>query len=99
MHSGSDDVGRAAARPAYVTLFQKRRKTGADELPPLTFHRLRHCHASLLIASGADIAVAGKLLGHASIAITADAYGHLIGTVTSDEVNGAANLMAHGAHT
>jgi hypothetical protein len=39
--------------------------------------------------------VVSKLLGHASISITADAYGDLIGTVASDAVNGAANLIAH----
>ena len=86
--------------PAYITrLFQKLRKGHGEELPPLTFHGLRHCHASLLIASGADIAVISKLLGHASVAITADVYGHLIGTVASDAVNGAANLIAHTVHS
>ena len=80
--------------PAYITrLFQKLRIGHGEELPPLTFHGLRHCHASLLIASGADIAVISKLLGHASVAITADVYGHLIGTVASDAVNGAANRL------
>lgn len=43
----------------------------------------------------ADIAVVSKLLGRASIAITAD----LVGTVASDAVNGAANLIAHTMHT
>jgi site-specific recombinase XerD len=52
-----------------------------------------------LSASGADIAVVSKLLGHASISITADVYGHLIGTVASDAANGAANLIAHTVHT
>ena len=86
--------------PAYVTrLFHVLRKGPGEELPPLTFHGLRHCHASLLIASGADIAVISKLLGHASVAITADVYGHLIATVASDAVNGAANLIAHTTHT
>jgi integrase len=85
--------------PAYVTrLFQKLRKGPGGELPPLSFHGLRHCHASLMIASGADIAVVSKLLGHASISITADVYGHLIGTVASDAVNGAAALIAHTVH-
>ena len=37
--------------------------------------------------------------GQASISITADVYGHLIGTVASDAVNGAANLIAHTVHT
>ena len=92
--------GGRALDPAYITrLFQKLRRGPGEELPPLTFHGLRHCHASLLIASGADIAVVSKLLGHASISITADVYGHLIGTVASDAVNGAANLIAHTTHT
>jgi site-specific recombinase XerD len=52
-----------------------------------------------MLASGADLAVVSKLLGHKSITITADIYGHLIGTVASDAVNGAANLIAHTTHT
>jgi site-specific recombinase XerD len=51
-----------------------------------------------MIAAGADISVVSKLLGHASISITADVYGHLIGTVASDAVNGAAALIAHTVH-
>ena len=92
-HVFTMEDGRALD-PAYVTrLFQKLRKGSGEELPPISFHGLRHCHASLMLASGADIAVVSKLLGHASIAITADVYGHLIGTVASDAVNGAANLI------
>ena len=64
-----------------------------------TFHGLRHCHAALLLASHADIAVVSKLLGHASITVTSNVYGHLVGTVASDAVNGAANLIAHTVHT
>jgi hypothetical protein len=45
------------------------------------------------LASGANIAVVSKTPGHASISITADVYGHLVGTVASDAVNGAANLI------
>lgn len=89
-----------ALDPAYVTrLFQFIRKAADDGLPPLSFHGLRHCAASLMLASRADIAVVSKLLGHASIAITSDVYGHLIGTVASDAVNGAANLIAHTVHS
>jgi integrase len=98
-HVFTMEDGRALD-PAYVTrLFQKLRKGAGRELPPLSFHGLRHCAASLMLASGADIAVVSKLLGHASISITADVYGHLVGTVASDTVNGAANLIAHTVHT
>jgi integrase len=92
-HVFTMEDGRALD-PSYVTrLFQRLRKAGGEELPPLSFHGLRHCAASLMLASGADIAVVSKLLGHASISITADVYGHLVGTVASDAVNGAANLI------
>jgi site-specific recombinase XerD len=50
-------------------------------------------------ASGAGIAVVSLLLGHASIAITADIYGHVIGTIAQKAVDGAANLIAHTVHT
>ena len=51
-----------------------------------------------MLASGADIAVVSKLLGHASIATTADVYGHMIGTIAQEAVDGAANLIAHTVH-
>ena len=47
-----------------------------------------------MLASGADVALVSKLLGHAPISITTDVCGHLVGTVASDAVNGAANLIA-----
>jgi len=52
-----------------------------------------------MLASEADIADVSMLLGHASIAITSDVYGHLIGTVAWDAANGAANLIAHTVHS
>jgi integrase len=41
-------------------------------------HTLRHTYASLLIAQGASLAYVKEQLGHASIKITVDTYGHLI---------------------
>jgi site-specific recombinase XerD len=34
-----------------------------------------------MLAGGADISTVSKLLGHASIAITADVYAHLVAAV------------------
>jgi hypothetical protein len=36
---------------------------------------------ALMLASGADIAVVSKLMGHASISVTSDVYGHMVGTI------------------
>ena len=43
-------------------------------------HDLRHSHASNLINAGVNIFKISKRLGHASISVTMDVYGHLIDT-------------------
>lgn len=43
----------------------------------LRIHDLRHTHASLLIASGADPRLVAERLGHGSVAFTLQTYGHL----------------------
>lgn len=42
----------------------------------ITFHSLRHTHASQLIDSGVDIATISKRLGHATPGITLNVYAH-----------------------
>jgi integrase len=44
------------------------------ELPPIRLHDLRHCAATFLKASGADMKDIQELLGHSSIAISSDTY-------------------------
>jgi integrase len=43
---------------------------------PIGLHGARHTHAELSLAGGARLDVVSRQLGHASIAITADVYGH-----------------------
>lgn len=53
-------------------------------------HELRHSAASLLIAQGVDLKVVSEVLGHSSIRITADVYGHLFddaGVVAADAMS------------
>ncbi|MDP9234078.1 MAG: site-specific integrase [Actinomycetota bacterium] len=49
------------------------RKGGFD----LTFHSLRHAHASLMHASGTDLKTISENMRHSTIAITADLYTHV----------------------
>jgi len=46
----------------------------ASGLRPVRLHDLRHGRASLLLASGTDISLVSKMLGHSSITLTADTY-------------------------
>lgn len=41
-------------------------------------HELRHSAASLMLAQGVKIQVVSEVLGHASIRMTADVYGHIL---------------------
>jgi integrase len=50
----------------------------------ITFHALRHTHASSLIASGLDVLTISRRLGHGSPTITLGVYGHLF-TNTDDK--------------
>ena len=46
-------------------------------LPDVRFHDLRHSAASLLIAQGVPLRTVMEVLGHSTITLTANTYGHL----------------------
>jgi integrase len=48
------------------------------ELRRIRFHDLRHTYASMLIQNGESLAYVRDQLGHASIQLTVDTYGHLV---------------------
>jgi integrase len=58
-------------------------------LPHVRFHDLRHGAATLMLAAGLDLFTVSRHLGHSTIAITADTYGHL----TSDRRRDAADAI------
>lgn len=47
------------------------------ELSPVSFHALRHTHASALIAAGVDVVTVSRRLGHSNPSITLNVYAHL----------------------
>ena len=48
------------------------------KLRQIRFHDLRHTFASLLIQQGESLAYIRDQLGHSSIQVTVDTYGHLV---------------------
>jgi integrase len=46
-------------------------------LPQVMFHALRYTHASALIATGVDVAMISRRLGHGSPVVTLKIYAHL----------------------
>jgi integrase len=55
---------------------QWRRLVDAMGLPSVSFHALRHTHASALIGAGLDVISVSRRLGHGSPAITLTIYAH-----------------------
>jgi len=61
------------------------------DMPDVTFHALRHTHASQLIDAGVDIVTISKRLGHAKPDITLRVYAHLF---RNDDSKAAAAINA-----
>jgi integrase len=54
------------------------------DLPDIRFHDMRHTYAALSIAAGVELFTLSRRLGHSSITITANTYGHLYASHTQD---------------
>lgn len=47
-------------------------------LPRITFHGLRHTHATIMLARGENVKVVSERLGHTNVAFTIKTYGHVM---------------------
>ncbi|MEP6853608.1 MAG: tyrosine-type recombinase/integrase [bacterium] len=70
---------------------------GDAGLRRVRLHDLRHGWASLLLASGTDVALVSKILGHSSIGVTVDTYAHLLPGIGKAAAEAASALVPrHG---
>jgi integrase len=71
--------GRTKDQPFAPRTLNRRadRAWKAAGLEPIGFHECRHTFASLMIAAGVNAKALQTFMGHASITITLDRYGHL----------------------
>lgn len=75
-------------------LHQFRRLAIQAKLPQLRVHDMRHTAAALMILTGANIKVVSETLGHASIRITLDLYGHLYDEQKQDVADAMDRLLS-----
>lgn len=76
-------------------------KVNPEPLQPIGLHECRHTFASLMIAAGVNAKALSSYMGHSSVTITYDRYGHLM---PGNEEQAAGLLDAYleqatGAHT
>jgi integrase len=58
-----------------------------------TPHEMRHSAASIMLAQGTPLWVVSEVLGHASVAITKDVYGHLVGGEKQEATEAIAEVL------
>ena len=64
-------------RPDHLSDRFEEAQAGAD-LPPITFHGLRHTSATIGLDAGVPVQVVSERLGHATVSITMDVYAHVL---------------------
>jgi integrase len=76
----AEDDGHVFGAPQWVARTNDRARVRWQErgLPVLTLHEARHTYASFAIAAGLNAKTLSTYMGHATIAITLDLYGHLM---------------------
>ena len=80
--AGPDDLvfpGKDGDMMAETTMMRQLKELGARVgSPDITFHALRHFHASVCLEDDENAFATSRRLGHGSITTTMDTYGHLL---------------------
>jgi integrase len=72
--------GRSAESPFnYWSTVERAKRAWKDaKLTSIGLHECRHTYASLMIAAGVNAKTLSTYMGHSSVSITLDRYGHLL---------------------
>jgi integrase len=65
-------------------------------LEPIALHECRHTYAAFMIAAGVNPKALSTYMGHASITITLDRYGHLMPGAEDEAASMLAAYLAQG---
>jgi integrase len=66
---------------------------GAEALPRIRLHDLRHSHATILLTAGVPVHVVSQRLGHASAVVTMTVYAHVLPGSQRDAADRFARLV------
>jgi integrase len=78
----------------YAPLFTLKRVAKETGVPELTLHELRHTAATLMLSSGVSPKVASVRLGHSTVALTLDLYGHVLPQDDQAAADAVGNIVA-----
>jgi integrase len=92
--------GSSATQPFTASAVRRRALTAWNRagLAPIGLHECRHTYASLMIDAGVNAKALSTYMGHSSITITLDRYGHLM-PGNEDEAAGLFDAYLERANT
>lgn len=73
-----------------IEVMLERMKADKIDFPYFTFHSTRHTFATRCIEAGMDLQVLKTILGHSTLSMTADLYGHVLPDVKKDAMESVA---------
>ena len=65
----------------------------------VTFHAIRHTHASILLSQGVQVVSVSKRLGHANPTVTMQTYAHVIKELEVSDNEKIIKILSHGTST
>lgn len=81
------------ATPRNISMEFTKKVSKYQNLKQITFHSLRHTHATLLIFNGENIKVVSDRLGHKDISVTLNTYTHIMEDMKRDTAKLLDNLF------
>ncbi len=82
-----DEIGRPLHPRQFGETFK--RLSGQAGVPVTTLHTARHGFGSYLLDQGVPLPIVSKVMGHASVDVTARVYAHALSTGADERVRSA----------
>ena len=76
------------------TLEHALKRAGIEKV--VTFHALRHTHASILLSQGVQLLTVSRRLGHADANITLKTYAHILDDMRLTEAQKIKEILTRG---
>lgn len=88
------DRNGSMCNPRNISVEFTKKISQYENLKKITFHSLRHTHATLLIFNGENIKVVSERLGHKDISVTLNTYTHVMDDMKKDTAKLLENIFS-----
>ena len=87
------DAGGSPLRPDTVSYWFRKAVERSPIERRISFHEMRHTHASLLLKAGEPVHVVSQRLGHADVGFTLRVYSHVLPGMQAEAAESFSSLI------